>query len=475
MESEYQSFSDLFPMRMTSIEKFHWLDATDEYPNVLFTRIRFNHRIDPVLARQAWQLTIQRQPFSDVEPCRINGQWHWVQGPRGGSDSSEPSSSFEDWNGTHFNWQESSVPPTTWRYREHLTHSPTGSCLSVFVSPSLSDDGQTNGGYVSEVWLYVHHALGDGAAAVMVVNEWKMIYANLLAKRSYDTGLHRYDVNLLKSRNKLGLLSWRYLKHLWKQPVALFGAAKFAFRKTVELIPARSPETKNHGCHPAIMGRWLSQETLVKLNQHARSNRVTLNTVMLGQLYLALADWRASRGGHSEDDWLRIILPISIRNISDRRMPATNRATIVQIDRRERDAKKLSDFYRGIDREIKVIRGWQLDKMFLIAVRVMSVFEPLLLRSAKDEKSRGTAVFTNLGEPLRKSHRAGARDLSLGSPLPVVDFDCVGPIRRGTAVNFSVSKFDKTMRVSLHFDSKLLTSEEALGLLEMYVGRLGKV
>jgi len=478
MENNYESFSELFPMRMTSIEKFHWLDDTEAYPNVLFTRIRFHQRIDPDLARKAWQLTIQRQPFSDVEPRSIHGRWHWVQGPRGGSASSDPSESFEDWHGTRFDWHEIPKPPTHWSYSEHRPKSPTGSYLGVFVWPNTgyedsdSPSQPAKDGFTSEVWLYVHHAIGDGAAAVLVVNEWQMVYANLLAGRAANTGLHRFDTKLLGNRSSLGLLSWRYLKHLWKQPVALFGATKFAFRKTVELIPKSHQASNKDRLHPSIIGHWLKQETVDRLTQQAKSHDVMLNSLLIGKLYLALIRWRTKQGFHAAKDWLRIILPISIRNVSDRRLPAANRATIVQLDRREKEMENLSGFYQGINREIMVIRGWQLDKIFLIAIRIMAMFEPILKRSAQDERSRGTAVFTNLGEPLRKSHRKGSREPAGENQLSLAEFDCVGPIRKGTAANFAVSKYGKSMRVSLHFDSKLLSNEEARKLLDSYVEQL---
>ena len=317
------------------------------------------------------------------------------------------------------------------------------------------------------------------------VNEWMVIYGNLSGGRPPETGLQRMDPGLLKQRNHLGLLKWPYLKHLWKQPVALFGAAKFAFRRTAKLIPdghetVNSVQAEGHqGHYPSIIGSWLAESQPNRLAAAAKSCNVMLNSLLLGQLYLALGDWRKLHACHSENDWLRIILPMSIRNVSDRRLPSANRATIVQIDRRGKDAQDLEKFYQMLNREILIIRGWQLEKIFLIAIRMLSCFEPLLQRGVKNDKSRGMAVFTNLGEPLRKNEKTRSRvvagDDEADTYLRPHEFDLVGPIRPGTPVNFSVARYGGAMRISMHYDNHVLSCEQAASLLRIYVDRLNSV
>ena len=473
MEDNHPSFADLFPMRMTSIEKFHWFDDNQDYPNVVFCRMQVDGQIEESLARKAWQIAVERQPFADVEPQKVGGRWKWVQGPRGEQNGSQ---SFEDWHGTRFEFEQLDHSPEPWQFQDHLIKSSTGSYLGIFTRPQEDKPpGETSPDHRTEIWLYVHHAVGDGAGSILVINDWMIIYANLKSNRDPQTGLHRLDPKLLEGRNSIGFFSRRYLKHLWKQPIALFGAAKFAFRKTAELIPASHQDSENARQYPSIIGRWIDANHVQQISQHANQNNVMVNTVLLGQLYLSLASWRTQLGFHAKDDWMRIILPISIRNVSDRRLPTANRATIVQIDRRSREAADLGGFYHGLNREIMIIRGWQLDKIFLLAIRAMSVSDSILRWAANSKKSRGMAVFTNLGEPLRKSERAGSREPESDAPIRPNEFDLVGPIRKGTPVNFAVSRYGQRMRVSLQYDSKLIGREQAEELLTQYVDRLKSV
>lgn len=475
---------------MTSIEKFHWFDDRPDYPNVVFTRLRFDRAIDQEIAKQAWQYTIERQPFADVEPKQINGTWNWTLGPRGDGPQN---AAFETWNGTRFEFKSLPVQPPDWAYDEHPIRGSTGSYLGIFVWPNPPDPHSPEPiNYQSEVWLRVHHAITDGIGALIPVNEWMVIYGNLAGGRPPTAGLQRMDPHLLKYRNHLGLAKWQYLKHLWKQPVALFGATKFAFRKTAKLIPdnrtARHADNhradnvvspQNASLYPSIIGDWLNDSQPAQIAALAQSLQVMQNSILLGQLYLALAQWREQEGFHCKDDWLRIILPMSIRNVSDRRLPSANRATIVQIDRRSQDGQDLQELYQLLDREIRIIRGWQLEKIFLIAIRALSVLEPMLKRGVEHDKSRGMAVFTNLGEPLRKNEKVRSR-LTAGKPdsdtyLRPREFDLVGPIRPGTPINVSVARYRGRLRVSMHYDNRVLSKHQASELLQIYVDRLNSL
>ena len=463
MENDLPSFNELFPMSMSSIEKFHWFDDSEAYPNVVFCRMQIAGKLDEAIAREAWQIAVERQPFADVEPKKVGGRWCWVQGPR--ADQNDEGR-FENWRGTRFEFQELKSAAESWKFNDHLIESSTGSYLGIFVRP-VDEFAQ------SEVWLYVHHAVGDGVGSILVINDWMIIYANLKASRDPQYGLHRLDPKLLASRNSVDFFSWRYLKHLWKQPIALFGAAKFAFRKTPELIPPDQQSLGQPGHYPSIVGQWIDADQVARISQHASGHNVSVNTILLGQLYLALADWRSKHGQHNPNDWMRIILPISIRRVSDRRLPTANRATLVQIDRQSRHADNdLGAFYYGLNREINIILGWQLDKIFLLAIRAMSLSNWILRTAANSKKSRGMAVFTNLGEPLRKSERAAGRDPDKEAPIRPVEFDLVGPIRAGTPVNFSVSRYGAAMRVSLQYDSKLISDSQAAEMFQGYVCRL---
>ena len=483
MDDEHSNdpFESLFPMPLTSIEKFHWFDDSPEYPNQVFVRFRLNGRLDREQARRALKIVLARQPFGNVRPEKRNGSWHWVRRSEKGEAS--------DSDGFDFRFEEIQSAPPCWTFSDRQPDSSTRYILEIFVWPNHENSDEK---FETEVRFSLHHAVGDGVGALLASGEWFVAYANLMAGENPTRRINRLDVGLLAQRNSLGLTTWRYLKHLYKQPIALFGATKFVFRKTAQLIPNKqSSESKqNDGSRleaiepaqkrfPAIIGQWIESDRQDVLARHADQHNVMLDSVFVGQLYLALANWRLKLGVHSDRDWIRIILPMSIRRIADRKLPIANRATLVQMDRRIGEeticSGELSQLYAGIDREIRIIRAWELDKMFLLAIRVLSVSDWLLKRSVETDKSRGMAVFTNLSEPLRKNYRLAKQFPETYENAFPYEADYSGPIRQGTPLNFSAARHGNRLRISLHYDSTVLNPSQAENLLSAYVAQLSQV
>jgi hypothetical protein len=144
----------------------------------------------------------------------------------------------------------------------------------------------------------------------------------------------------------------------------------------------------------------------------------------------------------------------------------------VQVDRCIRDFRNPEALIRGLDWEIGVIRNWQLNKLFLLAIRGMSVVPGMLQRSASSTKCRGTAIFTNLSEPFGRLGLPLENDCVRVGNLLLQEFDFVGPIRRSTPVNLSVQKHLGRIRLSLHADPRLLKLDESMRFLELFAHRL---
>ena len=446
-------------MPMTSIEKFHWFDDHPAYPNYIFCRAKIVGKLDEEIAQQAWEVMISRHPLLCAKPNKKNGRWVWEWD--------------EERSQLHFVAVES---PPKFCVRDFSELKKNHLWVLISANPKSNDQ------FESTLFFAVHHAVVDGVGGSLVINDWLIAYANIANGKPSKTGMSPLDSSQLMQRNDLGLTRWRYLKHSLKQCVALFGAVKFVFRRTARLRPAAHQADRTiDSDYPALMAIWLADSTPVKINDRASDFNVMKNSVYLAELFLALADWRLACGVHHAKDWMRIILPVSIRSISDRRLPAANRASIVQIDRTvpqptphpnsAPETNSVREFYQGIDHEIDVIRRWQLDKMFLIVVRVMSMFESWIRSSARNEKSRGMAVFTNLAEPLRKSERLRNNGDPSKMP-PIVEADWAGPIRQGTPLNFAVTKFGPKIRLTLHYDPAVVSDEEATEMLRIYAERL---
>lgn len=455
---------DLFPLLMSSVEKFHWYDSQPSHPNYIFGRLEFRKRIDPVLAEEAWKVALERQPLAGVQPERIKRRWHWTL------DVDSEAVRSEMMKGS-FNYHGSKSLPEPWDLEGCELGVTLSSHLEIRagnLQAASEDLHETPVDGLTLVYFAVHHSISDGVGAILVVNEWLTIYSNLLAGEAATTGLQRLEFKRLRTRNHLGILSWSYLKHLYQQPIALFGATKFIFRKSLDLTAQKDVADGSTRLPPAIVGRWVDAEGVGRLNRESCRLGVTFNSLLIGRLFVSLAKFIARDGRDHKKDWLRVILPISLRRMSDRRMPAVNKTTIVQLDRRADGSPQADSFYQNLDREIRIIRGWQLDKIFLICIRLLAIVDPLLRQVARSRKSRGTVVFTNLGEPFRKLLQSRSK---LSGDF-INQFDLVGPVREGTPLNYTVARHGDRLRVSLHYDASVFSAKRADDLLENYVSDL---
>ncbi len=458
MSDSESKFANLFPLPLTSIETFHWFDQSPAFPNYIFSRLDFDVEIDADLARSAWETIIVRHPLGQVVPERTrSGRLVWTQRDESGllercftvAASGRPGSG------------EVQFPAP-----DHLTAPQL--CLQTWMESSQPR---------SRLTFCIHHAICDGLGGIYAVNEWLIAYNNLLAGREPDAGLRQIEPQRIHRRNELGMKKWAYWKHLPKQPVALFGASKFVFRKTASLVDHQDdpPADSSSPSHRSkLIGVWMSEPETEQIYQQANRWGITSNHLLLGNLFRTLGNFRhrhqtGKQRIKTDREWMRVILPISIRNHADRRFPVSNRTSLVQIDRRWPGEKLEQHFLKMLQREVNIINRWQLDRTFLIAINAIAISHRLLQRVASNPKPRGLAVFTDLGQPWRLATKAERRssDNHDQSPTPVLpyEFDLAGPIRQGTPLNFSFARHQDRLRISLHYDQQVIADEDAHWLL----------
>ena len=429
--------------KLNSIERFHYYSNTPEFPNVLFCKLKIDSELDRAIFEAATEKMMARHAVTTQS----------ITNTRGGLKTSCPWPSAP----THVTWID--VSDCDFQGIENT-------CVQ-----GLRDDGDVR----LRVWcvdhhgsttvlLGVHHSIGDGLGGAQSINDLLAIYDNLRAGREWDKSLKRLDVERLKLRNNLGIGSRDYLKHLWKQPIAIAGLLKFLFRDFTVLshrVNEKSPSLTDETAL-GLVGQWIESNHAVAIDGKAKEKQVTVNSILMAAVFYAVDRWSSLHVPDGRKRWCRMVLPVSLRSKDDFRLPLTNRATLVQVDRNEDQMQDRDSFLHYLDREVKIIVGWQFHKLFLLIVRCMSASEAWLRWSAKKEKARGTIVFTNLGEPFRaieKRERLNRDDE--GAVTRVNAFDFGGPIRNHMPLNFTLQKSKGRYRISVRFDSRVITIDQA--------------
>ena len=453
--------------RLSSIEKFHLFDSSDEFPNVVLARLRYRGSFDAALAERAWE--------------RVMARHQWASGPVVESDGSK----FSRQRAT--NNRALAAETFTW------TVCKRGACPDLATSganvneagmPKVSPVGPgyrlwcISDGDITEVLFAVHHRVTDGAGAIGAVRQWLAIYDNLESDRPAEAGIGKLDHDKWLHRSQLGFTRRDWLTRLPMQWIAVFGAAKFVWRKFAVVVNVAPGPKDKDGVdikplpnYPGIVGRWVDEQSIEALKTQAAQMSVSENSLLLTHLFRLLGRWReAGLVETTQSKWWRIIIPISIRTLADRNLPLANRATLVQVDRTDEQVTELPAAAKGIDREMKIIGGFRLDRTFLMAVKAMSIWPWLLRRVAGNKKPRGSIIFTNLGAPFRKTRHC---DFIRVGGCTLVDFDLCGPVRRGTPMNIIFQRHDAMGRVTMHYDRRIVSESVAGQLLDDLVGAIG--
>ncbi|MEM7453833.1 MAG: hypothetical protein AAF456_05685 [Planctomycetota bacterium] len=453
MNSDSRNSGTPFPLRINSIEKFHLFDDADSFPNNLFCRFVFDGKADRDHAIEAIRFFEDRHPMARavVEPFDGSIPRKWIEA----RTDQLPSSTII--------WEQGRPAQPPFDFSPEPLDLTRQCGLQIFVRQFENR---------TEAMVQVHHAVFDGGGGIQVINDWLTAYNNLNNGRPADAGAKKLDPGQLIRRNHLGVFSRAYLRHIYKQPIALFGAIKFLFRSFVRL-GNRNVDSRSRKLRPAeITGRWLPPESLSKLRSEAERLGVHLNSILLARLFYSVEAFRS--GG--DDQWIRVILPMSIREVADRRLSAANRSAVVQIDRRQSNFSDKDAFVQYLNREVGIIRLWQFSKLFLMVIRMMSVFPGWLKRSARNPDSRGSLIFTNLGNPFSRNRNLHTREQRTGDEivdtevgnLVLREFDLSGPVKPGTPVNFTVQEHGPRLRITMHYDSREISESDAMRLFDVY-------
>ena len=349
---------------LTSIERYHLLTDLPGIPNNVFCRLNFQGSLDLDLFAEVAKLIYQRHPLIR---CTVDGQGrNWIEHPEldgivryeSPIPDSVPAIDLETEPGV----------------KVHLGEGPEG----------------------TQILFQGHHATADGLACLDMIREAFLVYMNRLSGRDALEGLPGLNYGLLDRRNQLGLLTRGYLKHFYKQPIAVLGAAKFLTRR-FEILGSSKTDTETYpNVFPAVYGTNISEDVYRGLANWSKSSGLLKNSLLLGGFFLVLRSFIAEQREMSRG--LRLIVPMTLRERKHFRMPGANRSTIVQVDRSQAEMADESTFFYYLDREIRIMRGWRFDLLFPMILRLMSVSNGWLKRSAANPKSRATAVFTNLGD-----------------------------------------------------------------------------
>jgi hypothetical protein len=439
------TFPLIFPLAFTPIEYYYWCDDRRDYPTCYPLELRFSGSLNRDCFASAWAAALDRHPLLRALVDDSHSRPVWIEG-----------------NGqlSAFDWAEEGVPISGSTGQIDLTTKPGIQCWLRIGSAS------------SRVLLRFHHACCDGQGAFQFVEDLLIHYhrevhgnekgiavrplqPDRLSRRAIFTQVAERPSFWLKIRYAIAILRF-WAPMLVRQSAPLARSADYSGAET---------EVTDTG----FVTQVLDKNTVKSLRQKAISRGVTLNDLLLHELFVILGKWQTNNGGRATDR-LSVNVPVSLRGAGDRVLPAANRMSYTFLTRRLRDCRDGAWLLQSIHEEMT--KSTRSALRFMGGLAVAGGFQGMTEWFLNRKRAYATIVLSNMGRVLNvKQLPRRQRRIVCGDAL-LEQVSGVPPIRPLTHAAIAVAAYANEVSVNLQFDSKYFARAQASELLETYVARL---
>ncbi|PQO44272.1 hypothetical protein [Blastopirellula marina] len=437
------SMQNLFPLPLSPVEKFMVADGRPQYPMMCDVEARFQGTIERGPFEEALQFALERAPLfcSVIERDKKRGDVWMLTEKR----------PEVDW-GVY-------GEPYAERYDE-LIDLRQNVGMRIYVR---------SGSERSTIMFHFHHACADGVGIFAFIEDLLIGYNNA-TPGAKPTTPRKLEPERLKNRCNSALENPTIWQGLCDVGSGIASAYRFFAERPLPLtsglaqLPADAPR-KQRG----MITKSLSNETTVALRKFSTESKVTLNDLLIRDLFLALHEQIQRQGYAINRRQLRVLMPQNLRGRGDNAMPVTNDVGFAFLTRHGDFCLQSEELRKSLAWETSAIRSNHLSRYFiggLEAVQKLGVL-PWMLNG---KICFATAVLTNFGNSWR---RFAAKLPVAGGGLiagNLVYDSLVGvpPVRPRTSAAFSVTTTSEQILLTVKQDPYHYSQEESETLLSLF-------
>jgi NRPS condensation-like uncharacterized protein len=440
---------NLFPLPLTNFEAALLADDRPAYPMTAFYRLRFNGFLEIAAFQSALETVTRRHPFLRAVISRNwLGQLAWKLHPN--------------------------CQPKILR-QARLT--PSGFPHMTYLDPRQEAGFrwwvlERDGGH--DVIAQGHHCSIDGAGINTVIEDLLVSYANQCAQNSAAT-LRHLDAQRLLRRGAPKLSASKNFMVALKQIRGLTGVHEFLGRSPVPLMGkyhTTSLSTTTHDEFPAIISQKFDLNETEKIKTAAKSSKVTMNMLLLRDLFLAINVWRKKRGIGHNGDWLRIAIPINLRGAADTNMPMSNSVSMIFADRQAVDFEDENRLLMSIHDQLALIKQFELEYTYILSLGMTRLVPGLMPRIMQTDRCQSTTYLSNLGVVLGQVPLPNQDGRLVCGNVVLESVDIASVLRLHTNAGFLIYNYAGRLRLTLQYDPRVMTADQAKDLLDAYVRQI---
>jgi hypothetical protein len=440
-----------FPLYLTPIETFMRLDDRPAYPMTFVVQMDFTGNVDRPAFESALEEGLRRHPLlgAVVQRAKRN-QPCWVA-------ADDP------------------LPPVEWADEGVPVECPGGEGIDIGSRTGLRVWVRQGDGS-SRIVMQFHHACCDGIGSYRFIGDVLALYGARTATNGQRPEPGPVDVGLLRGR-KNGImdlaLNGRPTKAAW---AALRQGAEILGRRAAPLHPP-TPTAGRNGYvapFPAVQTYRFDEENHKRLRLTALGHGVTVNDLLLGELFHSMREWNARHPARRNGRRLCIMMPTDLRGTEHFELPAANMTGYTFIARQAGECDRPDELLRGIRNETALIKHERRGTRFVDTIAVALYVRGLLPLALSARRCLSTAVLSNVGDPSRRFTARFPREKGrvVCGNLVLESFSGVPPLRPKTRATISIFTYRRQLGISLRCDPYLFRPEDTAEQLSIFVDRL---
>jgi hypothetical protein len=222
---------------------------------------------------------------------------------------------------------------------------------------------------------------------------------------------------------------------------------------------------------PAIFVRSLPEDVVRTLRSMAVSQAVGLNDLLLLRMLTHVTNWNTQAGCGSDRSWVRIAVPVSMRDPRSAPLPACNLVSYALLTHRMQDCREPQKLLQQIHEKTVTMRS---GRDGLIALKIFRLLRrvPCGVRAFLSLwPCAGTLVLANVGNVIRRCRiRLPLQQDRWVAGNITVDRICgVPPVRPHTLVAIGLTEYAGQLHISLRTDGTQLSVEDSAEFLDGFV------
>jgi NRPS condensation-like uncharacterized protein len=208
----------------------------------------------------------------------------------------------------------------------------------------------------ARVLLQFHHACCDGTGAYRFIGDLLAGYGIRTTTSGPRPAFGSVEVKLLRTRKQRALDAAATPGQRGLIRLAMRECWKIVARRPAPLAPPATVDRGRSEDFPGFLSFSFSRSEHQRLRDAANTWGVTLNDLLLRDLFLTLADWNRRQPSPSRRPWLRIMMPTDLRGGEDYEMPAANLTGYTFLGRTIRNCASPDELLHSVRNEKALIK-----------------------------------------------------------------------------------------------------------------------